>query len=63
LTYIGLPEKIKGVDLTKVLKLMTHDKKFQGRKNRFVLPVKIGQVKIIEDVPEDLIRQAVQECR
>ena len=57
---VGLPEKIVGVRLAKILNLMRHDKKFTAGHNRFVLARKIGQVVVVNDIPEKLIIQAIQ---
>jgi len=34
---------------------MKRDKKFVSGVNRFVLPISIGKVKIVENIPEDII--------
>jgi len=60
ISSVGLPEKIVGVRLAKILDLMRHDKKFTAGHNRFVLARKIGQVKIVRDVPAKIITQAIQ---
>lgn len=60
ITSVGLPEKIKGVRLAKILELMKHDKKFTAGHNRFVLARKIGQVKVVRDIPANIITQAIQ---
>jgi 3-dehydroquinate synthase len=60
ITSVGLPEKIKGVNLAKILDLMKHDKKFAAGHNRFVLAKKIGQVTVVRDIPADVIIQAIQ---
>ena len=39
---------------------MRHDKKFTAGHNRFVLARKIGQVVVVNDIPERLITQAIQ---
>lgn len=57
---VGLPKKIEQVKLKDVMELMKHDKKFVAGKNRFVLATKIGQVKVIEGVPLDLITSAIK---
>jgi len=62
LSNIGLPERIKNVSLARILAAMAHDKKFQAGKNRFVLPVQIGKVKIVEGVAVDVIQAAIR-CR
>jgi len=60
ITSVGLPKKIVGVRLAKILNLMRHDKKFTAGHNRFVLAKKIGQVVIVGDIPSDTITQAIQ---
>jgi 3-dehydroquinate synthase len=60
ISSVGLPEKIAGVRLAKVMDLMRHDKKFTAGHNRFVLAQKIGQVKVVCDVPANIITQAIQ---
>jgi 3-dehydroquinate synthase len=60
ISSVGLPEKIKGVRLAKILDLMKHDKKFTAGHNRFVLATKIGQVKVVRDIPNNIITQAIQ---
>ena len=40
---------------------MGRDKKHVGTKLRFVLPIKIGEVKVVEDVAPMLIQKAVKE--
>jgi len=60
ITKVGLPEKIKGVRLAKILSLMKHDKKFSAGHNRFVLARKIGQVTVVRDIPAGIITQAIQ---
>ena len=61
ITSVGLPEKITGVRLAKILDLMRHDKKFTAGHNRFVLTPKIGQVKVVTDIPAQIISKAIQE--
>jgi 3-dehydroquinate synthase len=38
---------------------MGRDKKAVGGRLRFVLPERIGRVELVDDVPEDLVRQAL----
>ena len=61
ITSVGLPEKIVGVRLAKILDLMRHDKKFTAGHNRFVLARKIGQVNVVKDIPAKIITQAIQD--
>lgn len=58
---IGLPTKISQIDLSKVLKASYHDKKIIRGKNRFVLPARIGQVRIVEDIPLNLVVKALRK--
>ena len=59
LSAIGLPRTIKKVKLTSILKAMAHDKKFKAKKNRFVLATRVGQVKVVEGIPESVIRKSL----
>ncbi len=59
LSAIGLPTQIKGVKISSILRTMAHDKKFKAGKNRFVLATKIGQVKVAEGVPLEIVRQSI----
>jgi 3-dehydroquinate synthase len=43
-----------------VLRAMLFDKKVKAGKVRFVLPDRIGHVVIRDDVPENLVRKAVE---
>ena len=56
----GLPERIKYVSLSDILKYMQHDKKFSGKKNRFVLLTGIGSVKVMEGVDPKEIEAAIK---
>ncbi|NQT22691.1 MAG: 3-dehydroquinate synthase [Candidatus Omnitrophica bacterium] len=56
-----LPLKAKRINFKKVLYALNFDKKFSGGTNRFVLPRKIGQVGLVEDVPEFLIETVLSE--
>jgi 3-dehydroquinate synthase len=60
ITSVGLPEKITGVRLAKVLRFLRHDKKFTAGHNRFVLAKKIGQSVVVNDIPVPIITQAIQ---
>ncbi len=63
---VGLPIQLKNISVSEVneiFKAMAHDKKFTGKKNRFVLAIGIGRVRVVEDVAlaviEDSIRAAM----
>ncbi|MEI7998720.1 MAG: 3-dehydroquinate synthase [Candidatus Omnitrophota bacterium] len=59
ITSVGLPEKMHNIKISKIMDLMLHDKKFVAGRNRFVLSTKIGQVRIIENIPLPTILQAI----
>ncbi len=56
---VGLPTRIDKLNLSGVLKAFYHDKKFIHGRNRLVLPKRIGQVIIYEDVPIKLIKEVL----
>jgi 3-dehydroquinate synthase len=60
ISSVGLPQKITGVRLKKILDLMRHDKKFFAGHNRFVLVHKIGQAVVVRDIPEKIVIQAIK---
>lgn len=57
----GLPSEIRKVRVTPILMAMRHDKKFQGKKNRFILAERIGRVRVVDGVEENIIRNAVRK--
>ncbi len=59
LERIGLPTKIKKIGKAPILNALAHDKKFTKGGNRFVLINRIGATMIVEDVPEELIKEVV----
>jgi 3-dehydroquinate synthase len=59
----GLPTMIEGPATSDILKTMRHDKKTRGGELTMVLPVRIGQVKVVKDVDPEVIRQALEESR
>lgn len=56
---IGLPTRLRGISLARVMPALNRDKKFIGKTNRFVLPVGIGKVVVRENIPEVLIRRVI----
>lgn len=56
----GLPTKAQKVSLNKILSVMKHDKKFVAGKNRFVLAKKIGDVKVEDGLPVELLRRVTK---
>ncbi len=62
LEKVGLPTRIKGLRFSDIYDSHLHDKKFIHGKNRFILPTKIGRVKVAENVPDDIIRNVLKGC-
>ena len=60
LDRFGLPKKAT-VDPDEVLSLIGSDKKRSGGRQRWVLPLPEGGVHLTEDVPDELVRQALLE--
>jgi len=61
LEEIGLPTRLKGVQIDRVMKAQEHDKKIISGVNRFVLPTKIGAVRICRNIPVPDIKSALKE--
>jgi 3-dehydroquinate synthase len=60
LSRFGLPSEARGLDWARVKEYLLHDKKARGGLPRFVLPRRIGEVKIGVEVPMGLVREAVR---
>ncbi len=61
ITRAGLPTKIRGLKSSKIFEALSHDKKFIHGINKFILPVRIGKVKVVENIPKDFIIEAINE--
>jgi 3-dehydroquinate synthase len=57
---LGLPVAARGYDVDAVLAAMRHDKKRAGKKLRFIVPQALGDVIVIDDPGEDVVRRAVE---
>jgi len=55
----GLPVKLKGVAVNKIINAYYHDKKFSGRQNKLVLICGIAKPVIVKNVGLNLIKEAV----
>ncbi len=55
-----LPTKIKKINLNKLLKIISYDKKFLGKKNRFVLLKNIGNSVVREGISQKAILTALK---
>lgn len=58
---VGLPVKIKGITLRDIIEAHYYDKKFIGSRNKLVLSGGIGKVKLADNVPLGIIREAVRK--
>ena len=56
----GLPTCIPELDAPSILSAMYSDKKVAAAKLRLILPAKIGEVKVVTDVPEAAILDAIK---
>jgi 3-dehydroquinate synthase len=61
LEALGLPVRGPKLDPRKVLSAMTHDKKVAHGRLRFVLPSRLGQVELVENVDPADVRAALRE--
>jgi shikimate kinase/3-dehydroquinate synthase len=57
----GLPVTSPSYPVDAIWDAMMHDKKKQGKGLRWVLPRAIGDVEIVDDVPENLVKQILVE--
>ncbi|KJJ85375.1 3-dehydroquinate synthase [Candidatus Omnitrophus magneticus] len=57
----GLPTRAKNIEREKMLESYKLDKKFIQGVNRFILPEKIGKVKVVENIPVKLIMETIEE--
>ncbi|MBC7104361.1 MAG: 3-dehydroquinate synthase, partial [Firmicutes bacterium] len=64
LARVGLPVTLPAdVDAGELLQALYRDKKVVGGRLTFVLPVNIGEVRVRRDVPEELVRDLLEEAR
>jgi 3-dehydroquinate synthase len=57
LTALGLPTELPDVGKEAMLAAMSHDKKVEHGRLRFVLPTRLGHVELVGDVSTDLVRE------
>ncbi len=63
LEQLALPVRLpSGLDHHRLLELMHHDKKAQAGRLRFVLPSRLGQVELVDDVPPQEVLAALTEA-
>lgn len=63
LEKVGLPVRGMGLDVDAVVNAMVFDKKVKAGKVRFVLPRGIGAAVVRDDVPVEVVREAVESVR
>lgn len=56
-----LPSKLPGLNAQKLMSAIAHDKKVAGGKIRFVLPRRIGEVFVTDEVDSHLIEKVIKE--
>lgn len=61
IAHAGLPTSIRRLSLEAVIKAHYHDKKFSGKKNKFVLICDIGKTKIVENIPLSVIKGCLKK--
>jgi 3-dehydroquinate synthetase len=55
----GLPTTLPPYPIDALLDAMTHDKKKHRGRLRWILPRRIGEVEIVAEVPEDVVREVL----
>jgi len=56
----GLPVRCPSIEADAIREAMAHDKKRRGRRLRWVLPRAIGQVEMVEDVPQETVKSVLR---
>jgi len=62
-TGLGLPTSYSGATWDELRPLMARDKKARGTSLRMVLLRDIGDVTVVRDAPEDVLRDAFEAIR
>ena len=63
LRAFGLPTAPEAWDAEGLIATMRTDKKAVAGRMRFILPRRLGEVALYDDVPEDQVRQVLKEVR
>lgn len=61
LKTLGLPIGHKGLEPDEIFSLMQLDKKVKKGRINYILPVKIGEVRITPDIPQNILKEALQD--
>jgi 3-dehydroquinate synthase len=59
---IGLRTSIPRLDFTNLWDVLHRDKKVINEKIRFILPVRLGEVKIMGEVSRKMLQESIQSC-
>ena len=62
LRLYGPTPPLDGIDAGNLFRRLAHDKKTVRGKVHFILPVRIGEVVVVSDVEEPLVREAIQSA-
>jgi 3-dehydroquinate synthase len=63
LAWFGLPTRAGPWSLDELLAVMRSDKKNVAGRLRLILPERLGQVRLFDDIPESDVRQSLEQCR
>jgi 3-dehydroquinate synthase len=58
---VAIRTKIRPARTRDILKSLAYDKKFIHGVNRFILPSKIGSVRVVDNVPQALIKKVIEQ--
>lgn len=61
LRAVGLPTRISAVKFNDIRASYIHDKKFIRGENRLILPTRIGRVRVVNNVPDPVIRDVIKD--
>ena len=61
ISSFGLPIRFSDLDHEEILAALTKDKKVEDGVIKFILAERIGQVKILADIPQEIIREVLAE--
>jgi len=59
LQALGLPVACRGTASDALLEAMQRDKKVRAGRTRWILPTRIGQAQLYDDIPQELVRAAI----
>ena len=63
LQALGLPIHYSGIDTETILAAMQRDKKVRAGRMRWVLPAHIGRAEMYDDIPLEMVRDAIEAVR